>query len=452
MVTWAALLTVCMWIRIQVASGQQHACPSDQRLMDFTVKYSLPYFQSDKPIQNIVVQLDSEEPEVYVGSRNVIEAVDSLMQKIWEVRTGPVGSADCQTCLLCDIETDPGDPVDTDNEVLLLDPAGFLLPYLYICGSTQHGICYFIDVLNPNPEPKCMYTRENNSPADCPDCLASPLGTKVTIVEQAATALFFVAASVDDKVAQRYPRRSISVMRPLSTEDGFHMVMSGLTVLPGFQNSYKIDYIYSFSTKEYVYFLSLQRENPLKSDSVFQTRLGRLPILIPEAWMYREVTLECRYEPKRRRRRDVQRDVVYNGLQAAHFGQVGKRLAEDLGVDEKEDILYGVFAKVDEQGEPQKNSALCAFPMTKVNHDIDKGVDDCCTSGSQQLSRGLCHFQPCESCPHEVSNSNFFFFFFFTAQRDKVSSAQTGSDITRQTLCHLNTCVRKKHFIIVITV
>lgn len=414
MVTWAALLTVCMWIQIQVASGQ-HTCPSDQRLVNFTVKYSLPYFQSNKPIQNIAVQLDSDLPAVYVGSQNVIEAVNSTMQKIWEVRTGPVGSADCQTCHLCDIETDPGDPVDTDNEVLLLDPAGFLLPYLYICGSTQHGICYFIDVLAPELGPKCMYKKEPNSPTNCPDCLASPLGTKVTIVDQAATSLFFVAASVNDKVAQRYPRRSISVMRPLSTEDGFHMVMSGLTVLPSFQNSYRIDYIYSFSTKEYVYFLSLQRESPLKSNSVFQTRLGRLPILIPETWMYREVTLECRYEPKRRRRRrEVQRDIVYNGLQAAHFGRVGKHLAEDLGVDEKEDILYGVFAEVNEQGEAQKNSALCAFPMTKVNHAIDMGVDACCKSGTEQLSRGLCHFQPCESCPHEVSNSNFFFFFYST--------------------------------------
>ncbi|KAG7244429.1 hypothetical protein INR49_031171 [Caranx melampygus] len=407
MVTWAALLTVCMWIQIQVASGQ-HACPSDQRLVNFTVQYSLPYFQSNKPIQNIAVQLDSELPAVYVGSQNVIEAVNSTMQKIWEVRTGPVGSTDCQTCHLCDIETEPGDPVDTDNEVLLLDPAGFLLPYLYICGSTQHGICYFIDVLAPEPGPKCLFTKEHNSPTNCPDCLASPLGTKVTIVDNAATSLFFVAASVNDKVAQRYPRRSISVMRPLSTEEGFHMVMSGLTVLPSFQNSYRIDYIYSFSTQEYVYFLSLQRESPLKSNSVFQTRLGRLPILIPETFMYREVTLECRYEPKRRRRRrEVQRDIVYNGLQAAHFGRVGKQLAENLGVDEKEDILYGVFAEVNEQGEPQKNSALCAFSMTKVNHAIDMGVDACCKSGTEQLSRGLCHFQPCESCPHESSEGNY---------------------------------------------
>lgn len=407
MLTWTALLTICIWIQTQTASGQ-HACVyGPRRLVDFTVKYSLPHFQADKPIQNIVVNWDSEVREVYVGCQNVIMAVSNAMQKVWEVKTGPIGSPDCETCKVCDIDIDPEDPVDTDNEVLLLDPAGFLLPYLYICGSTQHGTCYFIDIDLPEHKPKCLFKKERNSPTDCPDCLASPLGTKVSIIEQGATSLFFVAASVNDKVAQRYPRRSISVMRPLSTENGFDMVVKGLTVLPNLRNSYKIDYIYSFSTNVYVYFLSLQRENPLNSNSPFQTRLGRLPILIPEVWMYREVVLECRFNPKRRRRRrDNFRDIIqYNWLQAAHFGRAGKDLAEELRVDEREDILYGVFAEVDENGQAQKNSALCAFPLTKVNHAIDKGVEACCKSGTEQLSRGLGHFQPLESCPHEVSNT-----------------------------------------------
>ncbi|KAK2862010.1 hypothetical protein Q5P01_001543 [Channa striata] len=407
MVTWAALLTVCLWIQMQPAPGQ-HTCPSaPRRLVDFSVKYSLPLFQAEKPIQNIAVHWDADAQEVYVGCQNVIVAVDHGMKKLWEVTTGPVGSPKCKTCKLCDIETDPGDPVDTDNEVLLLDPAGSVLPYLYICGSTQHGICYFIDVDSSQPEPKCLYKKLQNSPSDCPDCLASPLGTTVTIVDDSATSLFFIAASVNDKVAQRYPRRSISVVRPLATEDGFHMVTNGLTVLPDLRNSYRIDYIYSFSTKEYVFFLSLQRENPTKSNSAFQTRLGRLPISTPEVWMYREVVLECRFEPKRRRRRrEGFKDILYNGLQAAHFGRVGKDLADELGVDQTEDMLFGVFAEVNERGQAQKKSALCAFPLSRVNLAIDKGVEACCTSGTEQISRGLCHFQPCESCPSESSDGN----------------------------------------------
>lgn len=406
MVILTALLTVCIWIQTQTASGQ-HTCPATRpRIGDFTVEYPLSYFQTDKPIQNIALNWETPRTEVYVGYQNAIVAVDDSMEKIWEIKTGPLGSPDCETCQVCNVETDPEDPVDTDNEVLLMDPAGVFLPYLYICGSTQHGICYFIDTSDLQAGPHCLYKEVQNSPTSCPDCLASPLGTKVAIVEQGRTSFFFVAASVDERVTERYPRRSISVMRPLSTEDGFQMVMDGLTVLPSLRQSYSIDYIYSFSTKDYVYFLSLQRENPSKSNSAFQTRLGRIPVLIPEVWMYREVVLECRYEPKRRRRRrEGFRDIVYNGLQAAHLGRAGKDLADELRVDEKEDILYGVFAVVNDRGEPNKNSALCAFPLSKVNHAIEKGVEDCCKSGTEQLSRGLCHFQPCENCPHEVSNS-----------------------------------------------
>ncbi|XP_077458109.1 macrophage-stimulating protein receptor [Stigmatopora argus] len=400
MPAWAAaLLALCMWIRTGVSQGQL-ACPSGSlNQVDFSVKYPLPRYQTANPIQNIVA--NPFDQEVYVASRNLVEAVDDKLNQVWEVKTGPTGSPQCQTCHLCNTAVDPSDPEDTDNQVLLLDLS--FLTYLYICGSTQHGICFFIDLENQPPEPQCLYKENQNSPSYCPDCLASPLGTKITIVEQAATSYFFVAASVDDKVTQKFPRRSVSVVRPLSTEDGFQMVMEGLTVLPHLRDSYRIDYIYSFSTQEFVYFLSLQRENPSKGDSAFQTRLARLPVGTHEVWTYREMVLECRYEPKRRRREPF-RDIVYNGLMAAYFGHAGKELALELSVDETEDILYGVFARVDVEGKPQKDSALCALSLSDINSKINTGVEDCCSSGSEQLSRGLCHFQTCENCPHESGN------------------------------------------------
>ncbi|XP_042614643.1 macrophage-stimulating protein receptor-like isoform X2 [Cyprinus carpio] len=392
-------LLKCVWLQIHLTCALK-SCPTvPQMNINFSVSYSIPFFQTAKAIQNIVVNENFNE--VYVASQNVVEALDKNFSKIWELRTGPVDSPDCQTCN-CDVENEPGTPLDTDNQVLVLEPLDYL-NLLYICGSTQYGVCNLLK-LNKSASPsnsECFFNKKGNSPLACPDCVASPLGTKVSAVGDGYSTFFFTAATINTTIAGSFGKQSLSIRRVLTTEDGFDSQVKGLTVLPEFQDKFTIDYIYTFSTTEYVYFLSVQLESPVKPNAKLQTHLGRLPIKDSEPWMYREIVLECRFEPKRRKRSRWIKDVVYNSVQAAHFSTPGKELADELRVKMESPILYGVFAVTDDKGNPIRQSALCAFPIDDVNSEIEKGVESCCSSGTEQISRGLCHFQPCERCPHE---------------------------------------------------
>ncbi|KAL2090927.1 hypothetical protein ACEWY4_013190 [Coilia grayii] len=411
MVQWVSVLVACLWTQIHVTFAVQ-TCPSAPREgVDFSIAYSPRYqFQTARPIQNILV--NRELKEVYLASQNVLEAVDLDFVRKWQVQTGPVGSPECKTCN-CGFEIDPNSPVDTDNQVLLLDPQPYL-PALYTCGSTQYGVChiYYLEADGAPPSPQCLFNEEKNSPAFCPSCIASPLGTRVSIVEDGHTVYFFAASSVNSTVASHYGRRSIAVYRPLSTEDGFEVMLGNLTVLPKLQDSYPIDYIYSFSDANYVYFLSVQRENTADASSPVQTRLGRLPAKNAEVWLYRELVLECYFSFKRRRRMSEGRnvgsysDIVYGALQAAHSSTVGQELAPELGVKAHEHILYGAFARTDGEGKLLRESALCAFTVSAINKAIDEGVENCCSISSEQLSRGLCQYQACMSCPHENAEDN----------------------------------------------
>uniref|UniRef100_A0A8C9T4P9 receptor protein-tyrosine kinase n=1 Tax=Scleropages formosus TaxID=113540 RepID=A0A8C9T4P9_SCLFO len=390
----AMLLETCMWMLTFVGLGLGACSTMKSMAVDFTVTYPIPYFKAEGSIQNIVAHPFFQE--VYVASRNRIEAINSSLIKTWELYTGPVRS-------IGDSDINLNVSEDTDNQVLLIDPQEEP-PHLYSCGSSQHGVCHSYELQVDRQPPAIsnyLFRKESNSADLCLDCIASPLGTKVTIVQDGHTSYFYVAATIDEQIAKRYGRQSISVRRPLATKDGFEQPVPGLSVLPALLNSYRIDYIYTFTTEQFVYFVSVQRETPEQKLSPFQTRLGRLPRSDLEIWMYREIVLECGFKRKRRKRSRGDRDILYNTIQAAHFAKAGKELAGELGIEASDDVLYGVFAVASASGEVYNESALCAFPINSVNKAIEAGVEACCQLGTKRLSRGLCHFQSCRNCPHE---------------------------------------------------
>ncbi|XP_078241643.1 macrophage-stimulating protein receptor [Pogona vitticeps] len=387
-------------------SGKTWQCPriSYNQTQNFTVEYSFPTFVAERDIQNVVSYEDANA--IFVAVQNKIYILNSELKILSSIVTGPWGSTSCTICALCQVEA-PINFENTDNKVLVMDPHE---PWLYSCGSSQNGICFLHEIKMEGSaasitETSCLYSAQLNKPSECPDCVASPLGTKVAVIDQLAS-YFYIASTINKSVAETYSPKSVSIRRLKSSLDGFYYSFHSLTVLPEYQDTYPIDYVYSFNNEDYVYFLMVQKES--LSSKLYHTRIARLSAKESELRNYRELNLECHFGHKRKRSLGMDpRDVTFNILQAAHATYPGSKLADELTLSVKELVLFGVFAESHAESKvPQKYSAVCAFPVTKINEAIDNGMMKCCSlSVHDKMLRGLTFYQDIEYCPHNINYS-----------------------------------------------
>uniref|UniRef100_A0A8C6XBE6 Receptor protein-tyrosine kinase n=1 Tax=Naja naja TaxID=35670 RepID=A0A8C6XBE6_NAJNA len=259
-------------IRITGKTWQcQHICYNLTR--DYTVKYDFPTFRATSAIQNMVAYEPSNV--IFVAVQNKVYTLNSELKILSTLITGPWGSPECEICALCPVKG-PVDFQNTDNKVLVTDPVE---PWLYSCGSSQHGICFQHKIEMQGDivwlgETSCLYSPEQNKPAECPDCVASPLGTRVVVVDMISASYFYIASTINATIADTYSPKSVSIRRPKSTLDGFANSFHSLTVLPEYQDTYPIHYVYSFKYQKFVYFLTVQREDPTSNS--YHTRIVRL--------------------------------------------------------------------------------------------------------------------------------------------------------------------------------
>ncbi|XP_054202584.1 macrophage-stimulating protein receptor isoform X24 [Homo sapiens] len=388
------------------AAGEDWQCPRTPYAAsrDFDVKYVVPSFSAGGLVQAMVTyEGDRNESAVFVAIRNRLHVLGPDLKSVQSLATGPAGDPGCQTCAACG-PGPHGPPGDTDTKVLVLDPA---LPALVSCGSSLQGRCFLHD-LEPQgtavhlAAPACLFSAHHNRPDDCPDCVASPLGTRVTVVEQGQASYFYVASSLDAAVAASFSPRSVSIRRLKADASGFAPGFVALSVLPKHLVSYSIEYVHSFHTGAFVYFLTVQPASVTDDPSALHTRLARLSATEPELGDYRELVLDCRFAPKRRRRGAPEGGQPYPVLRVAHSAPVGAQLATELSIAEGQEVLFGVFVTGKDGGPGVgPNSVVCAFPIDLLDTLIDEGVERCCESPVHPgLRRGLDFFQSPSFCPN----------------------------------------------------
>ncbi|XP_023619579.1 hepatocyte growth factor receptor isoform X4 [Myotis lucifugus] len=346
--------------------------------MNVNMKYQLPNFTAETPIQNVVLH----KHHIYLGAINYMYVLnDKDLQKVAEYKTGPMlEHPDCFPCQDCSHLANASGGVWKDNINMALLVDTYYDDQLISCGSVRRGTCqrHMLPAYNTadiQSEVHCMYSPPTDEePRQCPDCVVSALGTKVLMSEKQRFVNFFVGNTINSSYPPDYSLHSISVRRLKETQDGFKFLtdQSYIDVLPEFRDSYPIKYVHAFESNHFIYFLTVQRET-LNAQS-FHTRIIRFCSVDSGLHSYMEMPLECILTEKRRKRSP--REEVFNILQAAYVSKPGAHLARQIGANPDDDILYGVFAQSKpDSAEPMNRSAVCAFPIKYVNEFFNKIVN-----------------------------------------------------------------------------
>lgn len=346
--------------------------------MNVNMKYQLPNFTSETPIQNVVLH----GHHIYLGATNYIYVLnDRDLQKVSQYQTGPVlEHPDCFPCQDCSSKANSSGGVWKDNVNMALLVDTYYDDQLISCGSVSRGTCQRHVLPPDNPadiqsEVHCMFSPDvDEESGQCPDCVVSALGAKVLLSEKDRFINFFVGNTINSTYLPDHSLHSISVRRLKETQDGFKFLtdQSYIDVLPEFRESYPIKYIHAFESKHFIYFLTVQKET--LDAQTFHTRIIRFCSVDSGLHSYMEMPLECILTEKRRKRST--REEVFNILQAAYVGKPGANLAKQIGASPNDDILYGVFAQSKpDSAEPMNRSAVCAFPIKYVNEFFNKIVN-----------------------------------------------------------------------------
>ncbi|XP_006631156.2 plexin-A1 [Lepisosteus oculatus] len=314
--------------------------------------------------------------EVYVGAVNWIYKLSNNLTLLRNHMTGPV--EDNEKCYPPpSVQSCPHGLVLTNNvnKLLLID---YMQNRLIACGSASQGICQFLrlDDLFKLGEPhhrKEHYLSSVNESGTMSGVIIEGFNGHNTKL--------FIGTPIDGKSEYFPTLSSRKLMVNEENADMFSFVyqdefVSSQLKIPSDTLSkfpaFDIYYIYSFSSEQFVYYLTLQLDTQLTSpdasgEQFFTSKIVRLCVDDPKFYSYVEFPIGCTKD-----------GVEYRLIQDAYLSRPGKHLARSLGISEKEDILFTVFSQGQKnRAKPPKESALCLFTLRKIKEKIKERIQSC---------------------------------------------------------------------------
>ncbi|XP_029457194.1 plexin-A1 isoform X6 [Rhinatrema bivittatum] len=321
--------------------------------------------------------------ELYIGAVNRIYKLSNNLTMLRVHVTGPVD--DNEKCYPPpSVQSCPHGLIPTNNvnKLLLID---YWKNRLIACGSASQGICQFLrlDDLFKLGEPHHRKEHYLSS--------VNESGTMSGVIIEVPNGhnKLFIGTPIDGK-SEYFP--TLSSRKLMADEENAEMFgfvyqdefVSSQLKIPSDTLSkfptFDIYYIYSFSSEQLVYYLTLQLDTQLTSpdstgEQFFTSKIVRLCVDDPKFYSYVEFPIGC-----------VKDGIEYRLIQDAYLSKPGKRLARELGISEREDILFTVFSQGQKNRvKPPKESVLCLFTLKKIK-DMIKERTQSCYRGEGKLS------------------------------------------------------------------
>ncbi|XP_066436555.1 plexin-A3 [Eleutherodactylus coqui] len=328
---------------------------------------------SDTSLTHLAVH--NQTGDVYIGAVNRIYKLSENLTELRSHLTGPIeDNSRCYPPPSVRHCTHKLSPSDNVNRLLLIDYTG---NRVVACGSVWQGICQFLRLDNLFKLGEPHHRKEHYlSGAREPDSM-----TGVIVKQDAEQSKLFIGTSIDGKSEYFPTLSSRKLLKNEESEEMFRLVyqdefVSSQIKVPSdtlsLHPSFDIYYVYGFVSGEFVYFLTLQLDTQqtlldATGEKFFTSKIVRMCSKDSEFYSYVEFPIGCTKD-----------GVEYRLIQSAYLSQPGEKLAEELGINKTEDILYTVFSQGQKnRSNPPRESVLCLFTLSQINKNIKERIQSC---------------------------------------------------------------------------
>ncbi|KAM3872282.1 LOW QUALITY PROTEIN: plexin A3 [Diretmus argenteus] len=303
---------------------------------------------------------------------------------------------------------------DNVNKLLLVDYTG---NRLVACGSIWQGVCQFLRLEDLFKLGEPHHRKEHYlSGAREADGMAGVVvgdddGTTDPKKKKLAKggSRLFIGAAIDGK-SEYFP--TLSSRKLVADEESVNMFslvyqdefVSSQIKIPSdtlsLYPAFDIYYVYGFSSRTYVYFLTLQLDTQLTQmdaagEKFFTSKIVRMCSSDTEFYSYVEFPLGCTKD-----------GVEYRLVQAAYKQKPGRRLAQALGLSEDDDVLFVVFSQGQKnRSNPPRETVLCLFTLHHINLAMRERIRSCYRGeGKLSLPWLLNKELPCINTPKQIGD------------------------------------------------